>query len=108
MKKSSAKGIGSAPKLPPHRHHLDRRAPALAELGDGPPDDLLTTQAVAAWLGVSVQFLEIGRNRGYGPKYVRVAPARIRYKRADVLTWLDERTFASTSEYADVRGPEHT
>jgi predicted DNA-binding transcriptional regulator AlpA len=86
----------------PQRHHLDRRASMLAELGAGPPNDLLPTRAVADWLGVSVQFLEIGRHRGYGPKFVRIGPARIRYRRADVLTWLDERTFASTSQYGEV------
>ena len=86
----------------PRRHHLDRRASDLAEIGVGAPDDLLPTNAVANWLGVSRQFLEIGRNRGYGPKFVRIGPARIRYRRADVLAWLEERTFASTSQYGEV------
>ena len=82
----------------PRRHHLDRRAAAIAEAAQGAPDDLLSTRAVAEWLGVSIQFLEIGRHRGYGPKFVRIGPARIRYRRADVLAWLEERTFASTSQ----------
>jgi predicted DNA-binding transcriptional regulator AlpA len=86
----------------PRRHHLDRRASTLAEVSHGAPDDLLSTRAVAEWLGVSVQFLEIGRHRGYGPKFVRIGPARIRYRRADVLAWLEERTFASTSQYGEV------
>jgi predicted DNA-binding transcriptional regulator AlpA len=86
----------------PRRHHIDRRASMLAEMGDGAPDDLLPTRAVAEWLGVSIQFLEIGRHRGYGPKFVRIGPARIRYRRADILAWLEERTFASTSQYGEV------
>lgn len=86
----------------PRSHHLDRRASLLAELSTGAPDDLLSTRAVAEWLGVSVQFLEIGRHKGYGPKFVRIGPARIRYRRSDVLTWLEERTFASTSQYGEV------
>lgn len=86
----------------PHKHHLDRRAATLAELGAGAPDDLLPTKAVAEWLGVSIQFLEIGRHKGYGPKFVRIGPARIRYRRSDVLAWLEERTFASTSQYGQV------
>jgi predicted DNA-binding transcriptional regulator AlpA len=73
----------------------------LAESSTGAPDDLLTTRAVAEWLGVSVQFLEIGRHKGYGPKFVRIGPARIRYRRAGVLAWLEERTFASTSQYGE-------
>lgn len=84
------------------RHHLDRHASRLAELGGGYPDDLLSTNAVADWLGVSIPFLEIGRSRGYGPMFIRVAPARIRYRRSDVLAWLKERTFASTSKYGEV------
>ena len=86
----------------PRKHHLDRRASMLAEIGAGAPDDLLTTRDVAEWLGVSVQFLEIGRHRGYGPKFVRIGPARIRYRRSDVLAWLEDRTFASTSQYGEV------
>ncbi len=82
----------------PRRHHLDRRAAAIAEAAQGAPDDLLSTRAVAEWLRVSIQFLEIGRHRGYGPKFVRIGPARIRYRRAEILAWLEERTFASTSQ----------
>ena len=61
-----------APQPPPIRHHLDRRAADLAQEGAaaGEPDDLLTTTEVAEWLGLSTQWLEIGRSRGYGPKFV--------------------------------------
>lgn len=86
----------------PRKHHLDRRASMLAEIGHGAPDDLLSTRSVAEWLGVSIQFLEIGRHRGYGPKFVRIGPSRIRYRRSDVLAWLEERTFASTAQYGQV------
>lgn len=86
-------------------HHLDRRAVQLATSTDaaGPADDLLTTAAVAAWLGVSLQFLEIGRNRGYGPKFVRLTPRMIRYRRGDVVAWLRERAHHSTAEYREGR-----
>lgn len=86
---------------PDMKHHLDRRAEAIVERGnEGDADDLLSTAQVAAWLGVSLQFLEIGRHRGYGPKFVRLSPRRVRYRRSDVLTWLKERTHAATNEYA--------
>jgi predicted DNA-binding transcriptional regulator AlpA len=82
--------------------HIDRRAEQVAAHGAGAEDDLLTTIQVAAWLGVSVQFLEIGRSSGgYGPPFTRLAPRAIRYRRGDVLQWLRERTHARTSEYAD-------
>lgn len=84
------------------RHHLDRRAEEIAKspVADGPPDQLLSTREVADWLGVSIQFMEIGRHKGYGPRFVRLGPRKIVYRRADVLHWLGTRTHASTQEYA--------
>ena len=84
----------------PKRHYLDRRAASLAEQGRGDPDDLLDTPTVADWLGTSPEWLEIGRSKGYGPKFVKLNPKRVRYRRADVLTWLGERTYRSTADYA--------
>ena len=84
----------------PLRHHLDRRAADLAVKGEGDPCDLLTTEDVAIWLGVSLQWLEIGRHRGYGPRFTKLSPRRIRYQRGAVLEWLAERTYSATREYA--------
>ena len=86
--------------LLPRRHNLDRRAGSLAEAGaDGAPDDLLSTREVSDWFGYSVQWLEIGRHRGYGPPFIKVGPRRIRYRRGDVLRWLKARRYACTAEY---------
>jgi hypothetical protein len=83
------------------KHHLDRRADAIIASGVGTDaDELLTTIETARWLGVSPQFLEIGRNKKYGPPFVRVAPQIVRYRRGDVNAWLRERTFASTAGYS--------
>lgn len=87
----------------PRKFHLDRRAHQLIEQGAGNADDLMSTFDVATWLGVSIQFLEIGRHNNYGPVFVRLSPTMIRYKRADVLSWLQERTYQSTAEYAKQR-----
>ncbi len=87
------------------RHHLDRRAAEIADKGrQGDPDDLLTTQEEADWLGVSRQWLEIGRSKGYGPPFDRIGPRHIRYRRGLTIEWLDERTHHCTSEYAAVQG----
>lgn len=83
----------------PKSHHLDRRAAQIAAEGQGDPDDLLDTNTVSIWLGVSRQWLEIGRVKSYGPKYIRIGPRRTRYRRSDVLSWLDERTHQCTAEY---------
>ena len=87
----------------PAYHHIDRRAGALAAASAGAPDDLFATRELADWLGVSTQWVEIGRHRGYGPRFQRIGPRMIRYRREDVLAWLRERTHKSTAEYANMR-----
>jgi predicted DNA-binding transcriptional regulator AlpA len=84
------------------KHHLDRRAENLIAACDGPDDELLNTRAVASWLGVSPQWLEIGRSSGqYGPPFQRLAPQIVRYRRSAVKAWLKRRQYASTAEYTD-------
>lgn len=84
----------------PARHHLDRRTDELARAVAAEPEDLLfSTRELAQMLGVSEQWVEIGRCRGYGPRFVILGPRRIRYRRGDVLAWLDERTHRRTAEY---------
>jgi predicted DNA-binding transcriptional regulator AlpA len=83
----------------PKHHHVDRRAADLIAV-PGADDDLLSTRQLASWLGCSTQWVEIGRHRGYGPRFVQLGPRCIRYRRADVRAWLSERSHASTSEYA--------
>jgi predicted DNA-binding transcriptional regulator AlpA len=78
----------------PKRHLLDRRAHQIIEHSPGKSDDLLDTREVAAWLGVSYQWLEIGRSkdRDWGPPSIQIGPRAVRYRRGDVLEWLSERT----------------
>jgi predicted DNA-binding transcriptional regulator AlpA len=73
------------------RHHLDRRAAALSKQEPGSPDEMLNTAQLTSWLGVSRLWLELGRGRGYGPKFLRLAPRMVRYRRSDVTAWLDSR-----------------
>lgn len=84
--------------ITPRSHHLDRRATSIVGAA-GALDDLLTTRETADWLGVSVQWLEIGRSKKYGPPFTRISARCIRYRCADVVAWLKQRTFASTAEY---------
>lgn len=99
----------ATPKTDPHhrlqpdrRLHLTKKAVELADIGksEGGPDDLLTSEDVAKWIGTSQQFVELGRLKGYGPRYTRLSPRVIRYRRCDVIKWLESRTHASTAEYA--------
>jgi hypothetical protein len=92
---------------PQHEHstgrlHLDKRAQQLVATAfdDEQPDDLLTTRQVAAWFGVSIQWLEIGRGKSYGPPFLRMGNNVIRYHRGKCKAWLQTRMHASTAEYA--------
>jgi predicted DNA-binding transcriptional regulator AlpA len=84
-------------KRSPH-YHLDRRADQIADASAGPPDQLIDSKALAAWLGVSEQWVEIARSKGHGPEFVKLGPRRVRYRRASVLAWLEERTRQATGE----------
>jgi predicted DNA-binding transcriptional regulator AlpA len=84
----------------PRRHHLDGRAHQILAAGkEGDDDELLTTEQVAQWFGISVQWLEIGRSRGYGPQFVMLAARTIRYRRSDCRKYIAARVRASTAEY---------
>jgi len=87
--------------LIPTRHHLDKRADRIAAdpLSQGKPDDLLRPHEVSDWLGLSKSWLAQGRGKGYGPKFTRLTPRMIVYRRADVLAWLETRTHQCTAEY---------
>ena len=92
-------------KNPPdsdRRLHLDRRIEALVVTApEAANDDLLTTQQVASWFGVTAQWVELARAGGYGPPFTRIAPQAIRYNRAAVVAWLKEREHKRISDYAD-------
>jgi len=79
---------------------LDRRAHDIAGQAIGAdPELLLNTKQLAGWLGMSVQWAEIARSRGYGPPYRRLGKRAIRYRVGDVLIWLEERAHKATAEY---------
>jgi hypothetical protein len=81
------------------RHHIDAHANEIIAAGVGSDDDLLATREMAAWFRKSKQWFEIGRSKGYGPPFIRLAPQVIRYRRGAVKAWLLERQHASTAEY---------
>jgi predicted DNA-binding transcriptional regulator AlpA len=84
---------------PPRKFHFDKRIDSIVD-APGSDDDLLSTAQVAAWLGVSVQWVDIGRSEGYGPPFQKLGPHIVRYHRGAVRAWLLARTCYSTSEYA--------
>lgn len=52
---------------------------------------LLTTEEAAALLGMGASTLRAWRAEGLGPRFYRVGPRLKRYRRADVLAWLESR-----------------
>lgn len=66
------------------------------------PDDLLTSAETAALIGIKVGTLELWRQRGKGPKFAKLGSASqapIRYRRSDVVVFIEKSLFDSTSHY---------
>ena len=63
----------------------------------------LGTDAVAAMIGISPMTLRIWRVQGKGPTFTKLGNAKqagVVYFESDVLAWLAERKFTSTSAYS--------
>jgi predicted DNA-binding transcriptional regulator AlpA len=58
----------------------------------------LDTKAAAEHLGVSAKWLEDLRRIGGGPRYLKLAPHCVRYRRRDLRAWLASRERSSTSD----------
>ena len=67
------------------------------------PDGLLTETQVAQLTGLSIRTYQAWRLRGGGPRYIKIGRS-IRYKRADVLEWIESNATSNTS--AAGTGPE--
>lgn len=66
-------------------------------------DEYLTNAETAKLLGYKPNTLEIKRCQGKGPPFIKLGDtpqAPVRYRRADVMAWLEERKFQSTSAYS--------
>lgn len=64
------------------------------------PTDLepeyLTVQQAAAFVSLSADYLNKLRSTGGGPVFVAIARRAIRYRRADLVAWMDSRRRAAT------------
>lgn len=66
-----------------------------------PPPFLLSSEA-AQMLRISQRTLERMRVQGTGPRYLKAGPgkrSRVLYRHADIIAWLEQQSFGSTSEY---------
>ena len=64
------------------------------------PDVLLNERRAAALLGVTVRALQAWRHRGGGPPYFRIGARTIRYRRGNIMDWLQSRAYDSTAGYS--------
>jgi len=55
----------------------------------------LTTFQAASYLGVSHQYLEIGRCKGDGPPFIKLSRL-VRYKKSDLDQWMESRKQLNT------------
>jgi len=63
-------------------------------------DRLMDEREAAGLLCYSVRALQNWRVRGGGPRFVKVSGRSVRYRRRDLLAWIEERTRSNTSEAA--------
>ncbi|MBD3676960.1 MAG: helix-turn-helix domain-containing protein [Rhodobacteraceae bacterium] len=61
-------------------------------------DRLVNEHEAADMLCYSVRALQNWRCRGGGPKFIKVSGRSVRYRRRDLLAWIEERTVSSTSQ----------
>ena len=53
--------------------------------------EILTERDVSTWLGISEPTLFRHRREGTGPKFIRLSPRRVAYRRSAVEAWLASR-----------------
>jgi predicted DNA-binding transcriptional regulator AlpA len=61
-------------------------------------DALEMERQAAAFLGVTVRALQKWRVTGSGPRFVRISSRCIRYRRRDLIAWIEARLKSSTAE----------
>lgn len=66
-------------------------------------DRLITERDAADFLGYTMRALQNWRLRGGGPVFVKVSGRSIRYRRRDLLNWVESKLAVNTSQ----RGLRH-
>jgi predicted DNA-binding transcriptional regulator AlpA len=77
---------------------IEIELPDLSRLPELHPEQMLTTEQLAAITGISKQTFEGWRSRkNGGPKFRRLGPQLVRYRWADVCAWRDEQDNQSSA-----------
>ncbi len=64
-------------------------------------NELLKETDAAQFLKMSVRTLQGYRLRGGGPKFVNISHRAVRYRRCDLLEWIESKLRTSTSDMGD-------
>lgn len=59
---------------------------------------LIGEKAAAAFVDQSIRTMQSLRQRGGGPKYVRLSARSIKYRRIDLRAWVEAKLVSSTSD----------
>lgn len=79
---------------------------AVSQFWKAPDEALFRQPVLVAITGLSAAFFERARWEGFGPKYIKLGRA-VRYKKADVLAWIEKRpVVSSTTEAAAKFDPQ--
>ncbi len=65
---------------------------------DQEPTSLLTEAQAARLLNFTPRFLQARRARGDGPPWVSISARAIRYRRSDLLEWIESHVRASAAD----------
>lgn len=66
-------------------------------------NELLKETDAAEFLKMSVRTLQGMRLRGGGPKFVSISHRAVRYRRKDMLEWIESKIRKSTSDMGGLR-----
>ena len=85
-------------------HSPARSGAAVIVNGDADTDDLdywnslIDEHAAAAFSGLTHRTMQLMRQRGDGPRFVRLSARCIRYRRVDLKAWAEARLRTSTAD----------
>lgn len=63
-------------------------------------DCLIDERVAAKFVGYTVRALQNWRVRGGGPRFVKVSSRSVRYRRRDLIEWIESRLRSNTSQDA--------
>ena len=83
----------------PARLHGPTAVDSVAQAADHDYWSSLIDEKVAAkFAGLSVRTMQSLRQSGEGPKFIRLSPRCVRYRRSDIGSWAEAKLVSSTSD----------